>query len=59
VAPEEERRLQALLRQPRPADQNRSTGRRSPGRGGRAGGGKSGRGGGGRIRRLGLRPGRP
>jgi 23S rRNA pseudouridine2457 synthase len=47
VAPEEERRLQALLRQPRPADQNRSIGRRSPGRGGRAGGGKSGRGGGG------------
>ena len=47
VAPEEERRLEALLRHPRPADQNRSIGRRSPGRGGRAGGGKSGRGGGG------------
>ena len=41
VTPEEERRLQALLRQPR------RSGRRSPGRGGRAGGGKSGQGGGG------------
>jgi 23S rRNA pseudouridine2457 synthase len=41
VTPEEELRLQALLRQPR------RSGRRSPGRGGRAGGGKSGQGGGG------------
>jgi 23S rRNA pseudouridine2457 synthase len=41
VTPEEDSRLQALLRQPRRA------GRRSPGRGGRAGGGKSGQGGGG------------
>ncbi|QCH14503.1 pseudouridine synthase [Synechococcus sp. CB0101] len=41
VTPEEERRLQALLRHPR------RSGRRSPGRGGRAGGGKSGQGGGG------------
>jgi 23S rRNA pseudouridine2457 synthase len=41
VTPEEDSRLQALLRQPR------RSGRRSPGRGGRAGGGKSGQGGGG------------
>jgi 23S rRNA pseudouridine2457 synthase len=40
VTPEEDNRLQALLRQPR-------GGRHSPGRGGRAGGGKSGQGGGG------------
>jgi len=43
----EERRLQALLQQPRPRDQPHWLRRRSPGRGGRAGGGKSGRGGGG------------
>ena len=41
VTPEEESRLQALLRQPQRG------GRHSPGRGGRAGGGKSGQGGGG------------
>jgi 23S rRNA pseudouridine2457 synthase len=41
VTPEEESRMQALLRQPQRG------GRRSPGRGGRAGGGKSGQGGGG------------
>nr|WP_254896268.1 pseudouridine synthase [Synechococcus sp. HK05] len=41
VTPEEESRMQALLRQPLRG------GRRSPGRGGRAGGGKSGQGGGG------------
>jgi len=41
VTPEEDSRLQALLRQPR------RSGQRSPGRGGRAGGGKSGQGGGG------------
>ena len=44
---EEEQRLHALLKQARPANQNQSGARNSPGRGGRAGGGKSGRGGGG------------
>jgi 23S rRNA pseudouridine2457 synthase len=56
VSPQEEQRLQALLRQPRRTSTPRTpgagsaprgSGRRSPGRGGRAGGGKSGQGGGG------------
>ena len=44
---EEEQRLQALLRHPKPRGQRPRDGQRSPGRGGRAGGGKSGRAGGG------------